>query len=423
MCAENGLMFSRQSPLFRAAQTLTVALLLASGVSAEDAASTTNKQLPAVDVTDQYRLQRLYSREKFDCPVALAVVPGAEEFREAVLLQRGEIWLLHRDRVLGKPERFLDLRERQKNVILFEEGMHGLAFHPDFAANGKFYLSYSTVEPRRTVISEMHTQAGDPMRADVSSERILLELHHPMANHFGGGITFGPDKKLYIAIGDGGLRDDPYRLSQNPFLLYGKVIRIDVDKRTGDLPYGIPSNNPFFDKQEFRQEIWALGLRNPWGFSFDSQTGQLWLADVGQDSWEEVNLIQKGKNYGWSDRDGPHQSTFHERPFVPEQTYEDPLFAYDHSEGVSVTGGFVYHGSRLPKLDGCFIYGDWGVGALWGLRYEVDSQKLTERLHLVMRKEDATAPFNPTMIAADADGEMMLLSQEGAIYTLVDGSD
>lgn len=406
------------SPLLLAVSLSFSAILPAQ----ESSPSTTHgeaKPYPTVDVTGEYKIQRLYSRQKFDCPTALAVMPLPQP-RLVLALQRGEFWLLPKDEVLGKAVRFLDLRERLKKVVQFEEGVHGLAFHPDFATNRKFYVSYSMVEPTRSVLSEFRTRPGEPFKVDMGSERILLEVPHIMSNHFGGGLAFGPDKKLYMTIGDGGLRDDPYHMSQNPFVLNGKMLRLDVDVRSGSLPYGIPSDNPFFGQQEYRQEIWALGLRNPWGFAFDQQTGDLWLADVGQDHWEEVNIIKKGLNYGWSDRDGPRASTFRTHPLLPDRSYENPVHYYTHAEGISVTGGFMYHGNRLPKLKGCYIYGDWGFGTLWGLRYQPDNQIISEHLVVHRRQEAPDTFFNPTMISADADGEIMIMSQEGAIYTLID---
>jgi glucose/arabinose dehydrogenase len=373
---------------------------------------------PTVDVTARFQLQRLWPARKFDCPVAVALVPG-HPTREVVLLQRGEVWLLPEDRLSGEPELILDLRERVKGAMLFEEGCHGLAFHPDFRANGCLYLSYSVADPRKTVLSEFRIASTTPLRMDADSERILMEVPHAMANHFAGGLTFGPDKKLYFAIGDGGIRDDPYRTSQNPLMLLGKMLRLDVDARSGSLPYGIPGNNPFADKQDARAEIFALGLRNPWGFSFDSKTGDLWLADVGQDLWEEVNIVKAGANYGWSDRDGEAGSYFHATPFLPDRTYTDPIFAYTHADGVSITGGFVYHGRKHPRLENCFLCADWGYGTLWALHYDADGGAVTERLILQKRELDKPQ-VNPTMIAADADGEPLILSQDGAIYTLVE---
>jgi glucose/arabinose dehydrogenase len=378
----------------------------------------TQTSVPTEEAMAVYALQRLHVTHKFDCPVAMAVLP-CDSPREVVMQQRGEVWVLPKNDVVGDPQLFLDFREQLKGAFLFEEGFHGLAFHPKYATNGKFYISYSTTEPRRTVISEMECLPGQPLKADPASERVLLELPHPMANHFAGGLAFGPDGMLYVAIGDGGLRDDPYRLAQNPFVLYGKMLRLDVDERTGNLPYGIPKDNPFVDKQEVRPEIWALGLRNPWGFSFDADGGELWLADVGQDIWEEINLIKKGANYGWSDHDGPRASTFHLQPFLPDLKYEEPVFAYTHAEGISVTGGFMYRGQRLPQLQGCYIYADWGSGVVWALRYEPDSKKVKERLVLFRRPDDKERPFNPTMIAPDAAGEVVIMSQEGSLYTLM----
>lgn len=379
------------------------------------------RETPTVDATAQFQLQRLWPTRKFDCPVALALMPG-NPVREVLLLQRGEVWLLPEDRVNGEPELILDLREKIKAAMLFEEGCHGLAFHPDFANNGRLYVSFSSADPRRSVLSEFHIASAAPLRVDAGSERVIMEVPHAMANHFGGGIMFGPDRKLYFAIGDGGIRDDPYRTAQHPLMLLGKMLRLDVDSRSGNLAYGIPADNPFADKQEVRAEIYALGLRNPWGFSFDAKTGDLWLADVGQDLWEEINLIRKGANYGWSDRDGPGAAFFHAQPFLPDRRYTEPVFAYSHAEGVSVTGGFVYHGERHSRLAEQFLCGDWGHGTLWALRYDADAGAVTERLILLKRAE-GSPPFNPTMIAADADGEPMIMSQDGAIYTLVEAGE
>jgi len=387
-------------------------------VFADDADRAPSRDIPVTEAMEQYKLQRIHVRQTYDCPVSLAIIPLPEP-REVMMLQRGEVWLLPKDEVLGEPARFLDFREHLKKAMLFEEGFHGLAFHPAFAENGLFYISYSTTEPRRTVISEMSTMPADPYHADPGTERILLEVPHIMANHFAGGITFGPDGMLFIAIGDGGLRDDSYQMAQNPFSLHGKLLRIDVNQRSGSLPYGIPEDNPFAENQEYRPEIWALGLRNPWGFAFDPDTRDLWLADVGQDIWEEVNLIKKGGNYGWSDRDGPTTAPFRAMPFLPERTYKEPVFAYSHAEGISVTGGYMYRGERLPRLKGCYLFADWGHGTVWALRYDPDSQTVQEKIVIFKKAEDQTAPFNPTMISADASGEPVIMSQEGAIYTLL----
>lgn len=390
-------------------------------VAFADTATNPNISPPTVstvDITSQYRLLRLYPQKKFDCPVALAILPGQIR-REMLMLQRGEIWQLPSNRLSGDAELFLDFREKLKSAMLFEEGFHGLAFHPDFSKNGKFYVSYSTTNPRRSVISEMRAHKGPrSWKADATTERVLLEQQHPMANHFAGGLSFGPDGMLYIAIGDGGIRDDPYHNGQNPLMLLGKMLRIDVNTRSGALPYGIPADNPFVSKQEYRGEIWALGLRNPWGFAFDPPTHDLWLADVGQDMWEEINLVRKGGNYGWSDRDGPTQSVFHPQPFLPNLIYTEPVFAYTHAEGVCVIGGYMYRGTRLARLHNCYLYGDWGHGWLHALQIDGDSKAVQQRFVLAHRRTDGP-PFNPTMIAAGVNGEPVIMSQEGAIYTLI----
>lgn len=396
---------------------LSAALALSLPVQADNA-NIYPAAVDTVDISAQYRLMRLYPQRKFDCPVALSILPGQVR-REMLMLQRGEIWQLPANRVTGEPELFLDFREKLKSAMLFEEGFHGLAFHPDFLKNGKFYVSYSTTNPRRSVISEIHAHRGPHgWRAEAGTERVLLEQQHPMANHFAGGLAFGPDGMLYIAIGDGGIRDDPYHNAQNPLMLLGKMLRIDVNTRSGALPYGIPADNPFASRQEYRGEIWALGLRNPWGFSFDSMTHELWLADVGQDAWEEINLIHKGANYGWSDRDGPQQSPFHPQPFLPSLIYTEPLFAYNHAEGVCVVGGYMYRGTRLSRLNSCYLYGDWGHGWLQALTYDADGKTVRQRLLLAHRRTDGP-PLNPTMIAASANGEPIIMSQEGALYLLV----
>lgn len=372
-----------------------------------------------VDIASQYRLLRIYAPRKFDCPVALSILPGGQVKREVLMLQRGEIWLLPSSHLSSEAELFLDFREKLKSALLFEEGFHGMAFHPDFSRNGKFYVSYSTTNPRRSVISEMRARKGARgWRADPGSERVLLEQAHPMPNHFAGGLAFGPDGMLYIAIGDGGIRDDPYHNAQNPLMLLGKMLRIDVNTRSGALAYGIPADNPFASKMEYRGEIWALGLRNPWGFTFDPVTHDLWCADVGQDMWEEVNLIHKGANYGWSDRDGPQQSSFHPQPFMPNLIYTEPAFAYSHAEGVCVVGGYLYRGTRLARLHSCYLFGDWGHGWLGALEYDGEGKTVRQKLVLAHRREDGPS-FNPTMIAPGANGEPVIMSQEGALYTII----
>lgn len=310
-----------------------------------------------------------------------------------------------------------------KELTLFEEGVHGIAFHPQFPENHLFYISYSQNAPRRTVISEMRATADGSPDAIPATERVLLEIQQPLADHWGGHVAFGPDGYLYIALGDGGLRDDPYRLAQNPWVLHGKVLRIDVNGRTGKLPYAIPADNPFAKEQVVRPEIYALGFRNPWGLSFDPISGQLWCADVGQDLWEEINRIEAGGNYGWSDRDGPAKSSFHAHPYLANAATKDPVHAYTRmrGEGICIVGGLLYRGKKLPQVDGSFVFADWGYGTIWALMIDAATGQPVRRG--VLHRKDPEHKFNPTLVTADAEGEPVILSQEGNLYRLEEEKD
>lgn len=352
---------------------------------------------------------------RFDVPVALAVVPGPEK-QVVIAQQRGAFHIMRLDD--ADPRLFLDFRGRLKDLTLFEEGVHGIAFHQKFGQNGLFYIAYTQNEPRRTVISEMCVAADEPLRADPATERVLLEIPQPLADHWGGGIEFGPDGFLYIGLGDGGMRNDPYRLAQNPWVLHGKILRIDVDHRSGSLPYAIPADNPFVGKQIFREEIWALGFRNPWGMAFDVETGELWCADVGQDFWEEINLVHKGANYGWSDRDGPWPLAGHASNFLEGTSFVEPIHAYSRlrGEGACIIGGYRYRGTRLGPLHGCYLFADWALGTVVALEFEPGTDRPAKRWILHRRGEGAS--FNPTMVSADPDGEPIIMSQDGLLYRL-----
>ena len=360
-------------------------------------------------------LRKIAFGREFDSPVMLATLPGGGG-EQVIAMQRGEFCALRL--ADGKWRPFLDFRERMKGIVLFEEGVHGIAFHPGFAENRLFYLSYSQNCPRRTVISEMRASEGDQPVALPETERVLLQVPQPLADHWGGHMSFGPDGLLYIALGDGGLRDDPYRLAQNPWVLHGKILRIDVDGRSGALPYAIPADNPFAKEQTVRGEIYALGFRNPWGLTFDAKSGQLWCADVGQDLWEEINRVERGSNYGWSDRDGTAQSVFHPTNYLPNLATTDPVHAYTRmrGEGICIVGGLLYRGKNLPQLEGSFIFADWGYGTVWALMMDPATGVATKRG--VLHRKALDHKFNPTLVTADADGEPVILSQEGTLYRL-----
>lgn len=384
----------------------------------EDVTRVAVPELPPPDVPEEnfpgIALVRLSMGREFDSPVMLTVVPGGEG-EQVVAMQRGELCAVNLGEGSWRP--FLDLRERMKGIMLFEEGVHGIAFHPEFTRNRLFYLSYTQNEPRRTVISEMRATEGAAPKAVPESERILLEVQQPLADHWGGHLAFGPDGMLYLAMGDGGLRDDPYSLAANPWVLHGKILRIDVNKRDGALPYGIPPDNPFAGEQTTRKEIYALGLRNPWGLSFDSKTGKLWCADVGQDLWEEVNLIKPGANYGWSHLEGRLKTAFHSRPLLSGTTFVEPVHAYSRlrGEGICIVGGMIYRGGKLAGLEGCYLFADWGYGHVWALEMDAEQHALRR---LVLHRGPAEHKFNPTLVVVDADGEPVVLSQDGALYRL-----
>ena len=377
------------------------------------------------EVLHGVRLQPLGDETfRFDSPAALACVPGSPGWT-VVAMQRGELWCAHVES--GQKRLFLDFRKRMQGVILFEEGVHGLAFHPQFASNGLFYLSYSQNEPRRSLLVEMAVKPGfakgGPMEADPGTERVLLEVPQPLAEHWGGCVVFGPDGMLYYGHGDGGLRNDPYRLAQNPWSLHGKILRLDVNQRTGALPYGIPADNPFAEDQLARSEIWALGLRNPWGLHFDTSTQELWCADVGQDFWEEINRITRGGNYGWSDRDGywplaAHRAAGVFHPGLADFT--DPVHAYTRlrGEGLCIIGGYVYRGKKLAALQGCYLFADWAMGRLWGLEVARENGHVQATRRWLIHQRSEGESFNPTVIAADAEGEPLVLSQNGAVFVL-----
>jgi len=308
-----------------------------------------------------------------------------------------------------RPRLFLDLSERVASGG--ECGLLGLAFHPRFAENGFFYVNYTTRRNGRleTVVSRF---TADPRAVPsarsattvAGTEKEILIFPQPYANHNGGQIAFGPDGMLYIGTGDGGSAGDPLGNGQNLGTWLGKILRIDV----GRLPYRVPPDNPFLTREGARPEIWAYGLRNPWRFSFDRKTGELWVGDVGQNRWEEIDVVEKGGNYGWSAREGAH-------PFKPERAdgavLVEPVKDYGRQEGQSVIGGFVYRGRAFPALEGIYFYADFGSRHLWGLRREKGRITFDARL--------LTAPFPVSAFGEDAQGELYLLDYEGGrIYRI-----
>lgn len=327
--------------------------------------STTQTPAPSATATasasaEQALELRLTSvAEGFESPTGIAQA-GDGSGRLFILEQAGTIRIVEDTAVPDTP--FLDLTDRVGSRAN-EQGLLGLAFHPDYAENGDFFVHYSDLEGD-TVIARFQV-SDDPNIADPGSEQIILQVDQPAANHNGGQLAFGPDGYLYIGLGDGGGGGDTYGNAQNLGTLLGSILRIDVD---GGEPYGVPADNPFINEPNARPEIWAFGLRNPWRFSFDRAGGDLYIADVGQSEYEEVNHQSAnstgGENYGWPILEGTH--CFEEEP-CEQPGLTPPIAEYDHDDGCSVTGGYVYRGATWPALDGVYIFGDYCSGLIWGL--------------------------------------------------------
>lgn len=288
-----------------------------------------------------------------------------------------------------------------------EEGLLGMAFHPNYAVNGYFYVNYTAPSPLRTVVSRYKVSTADSNKADSLSEFKIIEINQPYTNHNGGMLEFGPDGYLYIGMGDGGNGNDPGNRAQDSTQLLGKMLRIDINDTTVTTHYRIPPDNPFAGfGPSVRKEIWALGLRNPWRFSIDPQSGELWVGDVGQGAREEVDLVQKGKNYGWRIMEGMICT-----PGIPGCNTTGltlPIKDYDRGIGSTITGGYIYRGSRRPSLRGAYIYADFGNGKIWMLRY---NGSLTADSLLI------DSPYNISSFGTDQSQELYIMSySNGRIY-------
>ena len=303
---------------------------------------------------------------------------------------------------------FLDITDRV-NRGGNEEGLLGLAFDPDYQENGYFYVYYSADNPRRSVLSRFSLDEENTDVADPQSEVIIMEIEQPYSNHNGGQLAFGPDGYLYIGLGDGGSAGDPQGNGQNLGTILGSILRIDVSGLSAPGDYEIPADNPFVDTEGARAEIWAFGLRNPWRFSFDLEAGLLWAGDVGQNLWEEIDIIAKGANYGWNTMEGSH--CYSPSTGCDQSGLTLPIVEYDHSQGCSVTGGYVYRGDQIASLRGYYIYGDYCSGNIWALAYH--DNVVTENILL------AESGLSITSFGEDLAGNLYILSRQGGIYTLV----
>ncbi|MBI4328886.1 MAG: PQQ-dependent sugar dehydrogenase [Chloroflexi bacterium] len=343
----------------------------------------------------------------WDSRLLFLTYPPDGSGRVAVVSQEGRIYVLANERRTIRAFTFLDISSkvsREGN----EEGLLGLAFHPAYAKNGQFYVYYSALSPRRSVLSRFQV-SQDANAADQGSEQILLEVPQPFPNHNGGMLAFGPDGYLYVGLGDGGGAGDPSGNGQSLTTLLGKILRIDVDRGEGERAYAVPPDNPFTGADSppgSRSEIWAYGLRNPWRFSFDRETGDLWAADVGQNRSEEIDLIRRGGNYGWNMLEG--DLCFRPSSGCDRTRLEPPVLAYGRDLGCSVTGGYVYRGAASHALRGVYVYADFCSGRLWGLRY--DSQAIT------VQRELARTGLQIASFGEDEAGELYILAFDGGVY-------
>ena len=286
-----------------------------------------------------------------------------------VASQLGKIYCFENKADVSEPNLYLDIEESVRYIDKEnEEGLLGFAIHPDYKKNGQFFLFYTTTdEPHVSVISRFNVSSTDPSKADPNSEVELMRIPQPFWNHNGGTLAFGHDGYLYIALGDGGKANDPFKNGQNLATLNGSILRIDVDKKSKDHNYAIPADNPFVRLKEARPEIYAYGFRNVWRLSFDRKTGALYAADVGQNIWEEINIVVKGGNYGWNLREAKHK--FGDNGSEASDKLIDPIFEYHHDVGKSITGGHVYRGSAVPSLKGMYMYADYVSGKVWALEH------------------------------------------------------
>jgi glucose/arabinose dehydrogenase len=323
-----------------------------------------------------------------------------------VVEQVGRIRIVTGGRVSRDP--FLDISD----IITAggEQGLLGLAFHPNYGNNGRFYVDY-TAANGDDVVAE-YRASSDPDRADPSSGRILLEINDPFSNHNGGNLAFGDDGFLYVATGDGGGGGDPLESGQSLNTLLGKILRIDVDASSPALPYGIPADNPFVDTDGARPEIWAYGLRNPWRFSFDSS--DIWIGDVGQDSLEEIDRMpadRGGLNYGWNTMEG--DACFDPSTGCDRKGLVLPVATYTHDHGCSVTGGYVYRGEKFASLRGVYFFGDYCSGFIWALDATGES---TRSPRMVLESNHSLSSFG-----LDEEGELYLTDiSSGEVFQVVE---
>ncbi len=353
----------------------------------------------------RYELLEAYPYLVFEDPVFYTNA-GDGSNKVYVVERTGKIKFFDNSPDADEANVFLDLSSRI-DISYVEKGLLGLAFHPNFRDNGHFFVNYT--RPDRTVIARYKVDPENPEAGDPFSEEILMTFSQPFKNHKGGQLDFGPDGFLYIAAGDGGSAGDPHNNAQNLRTFLGKILRIDVDRRTSDKPYAIPEDNPFAgNKEGWMEEIYAYGLRNPWRFSFDIEKNILWAGDVGQDTREEIDIIERGRNYGWRVKEG--NLLYKPSPSFNEKDLTPPVWDYGRSEGGCVIGGYVYYGSSLDGLRGWYIYGDYNSGKIWALWLDEKSEPHNREL--------VDTDLEISSFGLDGSGELYILDFRGKIYKL-----
>ncbi|WP_373511449.1 sorbosone dehydrogenase family protein [Persicitalea sp.] len=381
-------------------------LFVACGNGQDDGSG--NPVTPAPSGAVSYKITEAFPDLKFDDPVELVNAADGSN-RLFVVEQPGTIRFFDATKKPATATLFLDIKNKVKSGG--EMGLLGLAFHPNFKSNGYIYVNYTRDNPRESVVARYKVSNPATGAADSATETILLTYAQPYSNHNGGAVHFGPDGYLYVSTGDGGSGGDPKNNAQDKTSLLGKILRLDVNA-TGKGNYGIPADNPFAgNKEGTREEIYAYGLRNPWRMSFDPTTKKLWTGDVGQNQIEEIDIIEKGGNYGWRLKEA--DDCFNPKNNCQEPGLIDPVWDYTHAKGdISITGGYVYRGTKLPGLAGKYVYGDYASGRIWAL--EVPSSG-TAKNDLLIDKSASISAFG-----VDEQNELYFFDYSGGkILTLI----
>lgn len=366
--------------------------------------------LPVSFCYSQYTLQNVFSSTTFNKPLEMAVPPDGTD-RLFIVGQRGVITIVNPSSPSTPGKIFLDISDKVTTSGL-EPGLLGLAFHPNYSVNRYFYVYYTTPNALTEILARYQVSPSNPDSALKSTEFIIFQNTLLTASHFGGKIAFGKDNYLYMGVGMGTGQNDPPNNAQNLSLPLGKILRINVDTTAGGNNYGIPATNPFKDSTGTqRKEIYAWGFRNPWKFNFDS-TGRMWCADVGQVTKEEIDIVERGKNYGWRIMEGT--GCFNPNPCDTTGLVK-PVYEYPRSDGSSISGGYVSYTNQLPALKGKYVYGDYANGKIWALTY--DGINPTTNIMLM------DSPYNISSFGMDKNKNIYICSiGDSKIYKLVDNT-